>query len=71
MKKIEGITIPFEAFDCIVVEALVMQRKLLKKDLKDHLKKGAYMHPEDLENSHKYISAMDLLIKYYGGVQHD
>ena len=71
MKKIEGITIPFEAFDQIIIEALTAQRKLLKKDLKDHLKKDAYMHPEDFENSHKYIHAIDVLIQYYGGPYYD
>jgi hypothetical protein len=65
--KIEGITLPFETCDEIAVACLTFQCKILKKDLKNNIEKGTYMHPEDIMNNKRYIEAMEVVIDYYGG----
>jgi hypothetical protein len=63
-----GLTIPFEVADGIVLASMIEQHGYLKQELKDHLEKGQYMHPEDFYNStHDIIPALEILIKYYGG----
>ena len=63
----KGISIPFEAADLIALASMQSQLKYLRKEVKDHLEKGAYLHPEDLGNSVRYIHALETLIPYYGG----
>jgi len=62
----KGLEIDFEIADRITLLNLQDQRKFLKKDLKDH-KKGKYLHPEDVERHAEIITALELLIEYYGG----
>jgi hypothetical protein len=67
-----GLTIDFETADRITL--LTMQESLerLEKEVEDHLEKGEYMHPEDLQESMiKYIPALKTLIKYYGGPSYE
>lgn len=62
------IDLPFEIADGIVVAILKDQLDYLKKELKDHKKKGSYMHPEDVyESEHKLIPSLKIVIKYFGG----
>ena len=62
----KGLEIDFEITDRITLLNLQDQRKFLKKDLKDH-KKGKYLHPEDVVRHAEIITALELLISYYGG----
>jgi hypothetical protein len=63
---IKGLEIDFETADRITLLSLQDQRKFLKKDLEDH-KKGKYLHPEDVIRHAEIITALELLIGYYGG----
>lgn len=64
----KNIVLDGETADRITVLTLKEQRGYLVKEIKDHEKKGTYMHPEDYHASKtKLIPAMDLLIKYFGG----
>jgi len=38
----------------------------LRKELEDY-KEGKWLHPEDVASNIKIISALELLIPYYGG----
>lgn len=63
-----GLTIPFEVADGIVLASMKEHLGYLKQEIDDHRMKGTYMHPEDYRNIlEKYIPALELLIKYYGG----
>jgi hypothetical protein len=66
--KPKGIVLDLETADRIALINLQDHVSYLKKSVKDHEKKGTYMHPEDYHN-HKInlIPAFELLIKYYGG----
>lgn len=58
----------YEVADGITLLTLKDHRKLIKEQVKKHLKKGDYMHPEDLVfNQTKLLPALDLLIHHYGG----
>ena len=62
------ITIPIEIADGITVASLQEQLSYLKEEIRLHTEESRYMHPEDYHNSMtKYIPAMELLIKYFGG----
>ena len=63
----KGLEIPFEVADRITLASMQDQLKMLRKEVKDHLIKGAYLHPEDLGNNIRYIHALEILIPYYGG----
>ena len=63
----KGVVIPFETADQITLASMQDQLKMLKKEVKDHLEKGAWLHPEDLGKNMKYIHALETLIPYYGG----
>jgi hypothetical protein len=63
----KGLEIPFEVADGIALASLKDQYKYLKKETKLHLKEGKYLHPEDLAKNIQLISALELLIPYYGG----
>ena len=63
---IEGLKIDFDTADRITLLNLQDQRKYLKKDLKDY-KKGKWLHPEDVIRHAEIITALELLIDYYGG----
>lgn len=61
-----GITIDFDTADRITLLVLKDQLKYLRKELED-FKKGKRLHPEDVASNIKIISALELLIPYYGG----
>jgi hypothetical protein len=63
----KGVKIPFEVADSITLASLQDQYKYLKKETKQHLEKGQWMHPEDLGKNIQLINALELLIPYYGG----
>lgn len=65
---VKGLEIDFETADRITLITLQDQLKYLKKDVKNHEKKGSWMHPEDYQmNKVVLIPALEVLIKYYGG----
>lgn len=57
----------YEVVDAIVLKDLKRHRKMLKKQLKDHLENGAWLHPNDVASTPKLIEAMKVVIDYYGG----
>lgn len=67
MSKVKGVTIPFETADAIALHSLIDHVGYLKSEVKDHLTKGSYLHPEDLAKSMQLIPALELIISYYGG----
>jgi len=64
MKKI---ALDGETADKITVLNLKDYLKYLRKELKDHKKKGEYMHPDDVAETMKLIPALELIIKNFGG----
>jgi hypothetical protein len=63
-----GITIPFEVADEIVLATLKNQLNYLEKEVKDHVEKGSWMHPEDYHNSMtRLIPSLEIVIDYFGG----
>jgi len=65
MSKLE---IPIEVADGIVLASLQNHIEYLKEEVRAHVEKGAYLHPEDYHNSMvNLIPAMEILIDYYGG----
>jgi len=72
---LEGLAIPYEVADNITLVSLIDSRDYLQSELdqwqanpKDELNPDGYwLHPEDVVNNIKYIRAMNLLIRYYGG----
>lgn len=67
MSKSKGLEIPFEVADQITLATMQDQLKMLRKEVKDHLEKGSWLHPEDLGNNIRYIHALEVLIPYFGG----
>jgi hypothetical protein len=65
--EVNGISLPWEVVDAITLASLQESKKILKKEMRKHLKHGEYMHPEDFTNNGKYSAALNILIKYYGG----
>ena len=64
----KGVVLDFETADRICVATMKEQLAYLRKELKDHIEHGQYLHPEDRVNSEdKYIPALELLIEYFGG----
>lgn len=62
------LTIPYEVADRIALAVMKDQLKYLEKELRDHDKKGEWLHPEDAENSRQHlIPSLKTLIKYFGG----
>jgi hypothetical protein len=64
---VSKIELDHKAADAITVHVLKDQRSLIKKEIKAHLKKGEYMHPEDLAfNQTTLLPALEVIIKYFG-----
>ena len=61
-----GLEIDYDTADRITMLVLKDQLKYLRKELED-FKDGKWLHPEDVANNIKLISALELLIPYYGG----
>lgn len=58
----------YEIVDAIALQSMKDHLKYVKKEVKACLKKGEYLHPEDLaHNQLVLIPAFEALIKYYGG----
>lgn len=62
----KGLEIDFDTADRITLLNLKDQRKYLKKELKEHTE-GKWLHPEDVVRNAEIITALNLLIPYYGG----
>jgi len=62
----KGLKIDYEIADKIALSSLKDHRKYMKKDLKDY-KNGKYLHAEDVVRHAEIITALELLIVYYGG----
>ena len=63
-----GLTIDWETADRITVTNLKNQLEYLETEVKDHLEKGKWMHPEDLHlSTTQYIPSLKILINFYGG----
>jgi len=69
------LTIPYEVSDGITLATLVDARAYLQSELDkwnanpktDSNPDGYWMHPEDVVYNTQLISAMNVVIKYYGG----
>ena len=60
------LTIDFDTADRITVVNMKESLAYLEKELKDHVEKGSWLHPDDAYNSQfKLIPALKTLIKYY------
>jgi hypothetical protein len=62
----KGLTLDYDIADKITLLTLQDHLKYLRKELDDY-KEGEWLHPEDVANNIKLISALELLIPYYGG----
>jgi hypothetical protein len=67
MSKLKSIEIPGEVADQITLATMQDHRKMLKKQLTEHAKKGTWMHESDVIMHTKLVKCFDELIKYYGG----
>lgn len=57
-----------EIVDKLTLLSLKDHLSYLKKELKEHKEKGAYMHSTDAyESEHELIPAFKRIIRYYGG----
>lgn len=64
----KGIKLDYETADRITLDNLKASLSCIEKETKNHLKKGTYLHPDDLAtNQTIYMPALKILIKYYGG----
>ena len=61
-----GLMLDYDIADKITLLSLQDHLKCLRKELEDY-KEGKWLHPEDVTNNIKLISALELLIPYYGG----
>jgi hypothetical protein len=62
------LALDYDVADGITLLTLKDHRKMIKDQVKKHLKKGEYMHAEDLAfNQTKLLPALDILIHHYGG----
>ena len=59
--------IDYETIDRITLGNLKEQRDTFSVLIKDHLEKGAYMHPDDFIYNKRLVDAMSVLIDYFGG----
>ena len=62
----KGLEIDFDTADRITLLNLMNQRKYLMEELKYH-SEGKYLHPEDVVRNAEIITALELLIPYFGG----
>lgn len=63
-----GLEIDWETADKITLASLKDQLAYLKREIKDHEKRGAWMHPEDYHKSKvALIPALKLIMHHYGG----
>ena len=62
----KGLEIDYDTADRITLLNLIDQRKYLNEELEDH-RKGKWLHPEDVVRNAEIMTALDILIPYYGG----
>ena len=62
----KGLMIDYETADRITLLNLINQRKYLKKELEDY-RQGQWLHPYYLFRNAEIITALDILIPYFGG----
>lgn len=66
--SIKGLQLDYEIADKITIANLRDQVAYLREEIRKHMEEGAYLHPEDLDDSqYRLIPAMEMIIKYYGG----
>lgn len=64
----EGLKLPWEVADGIALAVMQDHLEMIEDDVKRHVEKGTWMHPEDYHvNVTEYIPALKTLIKYFGG----
>ena len=61
-----GLMLDYDIADKITLLSLQDHLKCLRKELED-FKDGKWLHPEDVVNNAEIITALELLIPYYGG----
>ena len=61
-----GLMLDYDIADKITLLSLQDHLKCLRKELEDY-KDGKWLHPEDVVNNAEIITALELLIPYYGG----
>lgn len=67
MGKQSGLLLDYETADRITAAVLKDHLDRLEKEVRRHLKKGEWMHPEDLiESQTRLIPALKILVKYFG-----
>lgn len=65
MHKLE---LDYDTADAIALTVLKEYHKTVKKMMKDHVKKGDYMHPEDFAfNKATLLPALKVVINQFGG----
>ena len=57
--------IDYETAERITLLSLKDHQSYISKELKQH-KKGAWMHPEDVEYNKKLLEALNIVVKYFG-----
>jgi hypothetical protein len=62
----KGLEIDYDTADRITLINLIDNRKMLIKELEDY-KVGMWLHPEDVVRNAELITALNILIPYYGG----
>ena len=63
----KGLEIDYDTADRITLTSLKDHRKILKKEIKDYLKKDKWLHADDVIHNTELVKALELLITYYGG----
>ena len=61
-----GLMLDYDIADKITLLSLQDHLKCLRKELEDY-KEGKWLHPEDVVKNAEIITALELLIPYYGG----
>jgi hypothetical protein len=65
MNETIGCQIDYETVDRITVCGLQDYKDSLEKQIQNHAN-GGWMHPEDVEHSHKMIEALKFVLKDFG-----
>ena len=62
----KGLEIDYDTADRITLTSLKDHRKYLVKELNDY-KEGKWLHADDVIMNAELVTALELLIPYYGG----
>lgn len=64
----KGIFLDYDTADRIAICSLREHLQYLENEVNDHVTRGTWMHPEDLQNTvRNLIPSLKTIIKYYGG----